>query len=1184
MRKAETKYNKDGSIQRIIEFSNGDFAVDLFPYKIKNRELFYDRNHPENIAPESFEYEEYWKQRLQNYLEGRWVNDEGTWVFMPPKLDFYINYVPIVDEERKTIKPRLRDNEWIMSYYGLCAEGFSGFELDEEYTCNELVEKWEAYEKDNKKELKAYELSQLESSNYTRKKDGSYKKYINAWVYLTEHYLLTHKKDFSLGKAVYENNKYDEMTLAARTIGKSFYGFAGNLLHEWLTNGAKSVEEFKKFGSNQKLFGAGAVKANQLDRSLGIIKRMYNDMPGSYVYGIDDKGKEDKVNGFLYKRIIGSWESGGKVEHKVENINNTIDISGSILQAPVLTPDNFKIFAGDRFAMIFIEEVGFVPFLKKLRNAFRDSLGVGKKKVGKACYLGCVCAGTKIYTKSGEVKNIEDLTIEDGIIGYDGRRSAEQVINFLKPPAKKECYRITTDSNTVIECSDDHPLLITRRHFTKKVSGKLLKRSLYQEAKHIKVKDQLLMPSKVDVFGANKIDNARLYGLLIGDGNYSINSSPTLSVSERDIMDYAEPKSIGFSKMYTQKNGEDYKQLTFGRGIKNELIENGMYGQVKENKRLPKNIHTYSKESLAELLAGYFDADGNIYYNSKKDIVRVVLTSICKELLEEVKYQLLKFGIHCSIIKENRNTKPSEEYKGHKNHIFRLYINQQQDLVTFRDNIKLLNKSKVEKLSKIKDSKYKVFDTIFELNPLNNKEGYFNRLDNSDILKNLRYETVTKVEFIGEKEVYNLNCNDNHNYISNKFITRQTGGDMEAIQDAKEMFENPEAFSIYGIPNYFDKNRQGTIGLFLSACLKAEEFKDSNGNTIYEDALLDVIEQREGEYEKSDSTTFWEFIAFNPLYPKEMLRPSSKSVLPIVEMSEHRGTLIITDKWKNRASIGSFKWDMNESSKVGFRRDFDNSLYIINDWGKDKELHNREGGWVMYEDVMPQRPDNLYYILYDPAAHSGEGTSLHSGLVYKHKFTGGNQSMQETFVAEFIGRKPTLEQNFEEIIRAALYYNAQILPEVNTPGFVEWAERKGWGHFIMYEPQRFLSEVRRTPQKFTHRKGIRVDDIINKWSLTRFGDWLRQPIMVDEDGVPLKFRFQNIFSLRLLDEGINFTLDNKTEYDHMSSALLLMPLLLEIEEDYVEILDEFADPLQNKYSKYSALDYKPKGRSRFINY
>jgi hypothetical protein len=32
--------------------------------------------------------------------------------------------------------------------------------------------------------------------------------------------------------------------------------------------------------------------------------------------------------------------------------------------------------------------------------------------------------------------------------------------------------------------------------------------------------------------------------------------------------------------------------------LKDKLIEAGLYGLVKENKRLPKNIHTYDKESL----------------------------------------------------------------------------------------------------------------------------------------------------------------------------------------------------------------------------------------------------------------------------------------------------------------------------------------------------------------------------------------------------------------------------------------------------------------------------------------------------------------------------------------------------------------------------------------------------------
>lgn len=801
--KATTKFNKDGSINRIIENANGDFAVDLFPYKIQNRELFYDRTHPVGISPESFEYEFYWGQRLKNYLEGRWVFDVDTWVFMPPKLDFYINYMIIVDEDRKKIPPRLRDNEWIMSYYDLCAEGFSGFELDEEYTCHELVGKMELIERQiqqgdkNPDEIKEFERKILDASTNIKKEDGTYKKYINAWEYLTEHYLILNKSDKPLGRALYENNKSDEMILAARAVAKSFYTFGGTFMHEWLTNGAKSIEDFQKDGSTQKLFAAGSVRKDQLERSMSIVKRFYNAMPGTYTYDVDDKGKEDKVLGFLYKSIVGTWDVGTKVEHKVPNTDNTIAISGNVMQLSVITPDAITSLAGDRMAMIIIEEVGFLSYIKRVRGAFRNSLRVGKKKIGKAIYLG-------------------------------------------------------------------------------------------------------------------------------------------------------------------------------------------------------------------------------------------------------------------------------------------------------------------------------------------------------------------------------------------------TGGDMEAIQDAKEMFESPEGFEIYPIPNYFDKNRTGKVGLFVPVYFQSEEFKDENGNTIYEQALGDAIDQREREFENADSTSFWEFVAFNPLYPREMLRPSSKSVLPVIEMTEHRGMLMMTDVWKHRSSIGTFRWDPTEVSKVGWRRDVEQKLYPINDWGKDKELHSREGAWIMYEDVMEHRPDHLYYILYDPAAQGGEGTSLHSALVYKHKFTGGNKSLQETFVAEFLGRKPKLEQNYEEVIRAALYYNAKILVERNVPGFSEWCESKGYYHLLLNEPTRVLTEVRRQPVKYSGRKGLRTDEAINKWNLTKLGDWLRDPIMTDEDGTPIKFRFQSMYSLRLLDEAINFRMERKTEFDHMSSAMLLMPLLLEISDESIEIVDDFEDINKSKYSKYSKIDYGIKRRSKFL--
>ena len=65
--------------------------VSIFPYQIKDVNLFYHRNHPINLHPKSFQFKKYWDDFTRKCIEGNWVNDKGTWVYMMPKLFFYFN-------------------------------------------------------------------------------------------------------------------------------------------------------------------------------------------------------------------------------------------------------------------------------------------------------------------------------------------------------------------------------------------------------------------------------------------------------------------------------------------------------------------------------------------------------------------------------------------------------------------------------------------------------------------------------------------------------------------------------------------------------------------------------------------------------------------------------------------------------------------------------------------------------------------------------------------------------------------------------------------------------------------------------------------------------------------------------------------------------------------------------------
>jgi hypothetical protein len=1166
--KARTKFNQDGSVNRIIEASNGDFAVDLFPYKIQNRELFYDRNHPINISPESFEYELYWGERLKNYLEGRWIYDVDTWVFMPPKLDFYINYMIIVDEDRKKIPPRLRDNEWIMSYYDLCAEGFSGFELDEEYTCHELVGKIEKIQRQkeqgdkNPDEIKEFEKKILDSSTAILREDGTYKKFIPAWEYLTEHYLITHKADKPLGSALYENNKSDEMILACRAAAKA-------LKPDELVLTQYGWEKIKNIKVGDRVYGSDGKLCN-VTQTTGIQKNL-----NMYKIKLRDGREIDSCEDHLWK----VWDK--NLNRKGEKNHYSVLSTKDIFENPVYDRIDSKYKKRHGEIKRIIESKYFLPLNSPIEYSEKD-LPIDPYFLG-------------LWIGDGHSHRPE-ITTED-----------EEIRDYCYKIAEEWKHKVTVSTKPDNKASSYH---ITKGRFCKREDRTLLDKFIELNLLNNKHIPRIYLESSIE----QRLELLR--GLMDSDGTASSRHAVFSNSNKNVVDDFVElSRSLGIyttifkkqAKLYGVEKKICYKvslkttQKIFNLERKHSLHTSqkpkgkvgagrfervGIIGIEKIDNHdgvciaVDNEDRTYITKDFIVTHNSFFTFGGNFMHewltNGAKSVQDFIKDGSTQKLFAAGSVRKDQLERSMSIVKRFYNSMPGNytygvDDKGKEDKVFGFLY---KSIVGTWDV-----GTKVEHKVPNTDNTIAISGNVMQLSvitpdAITSLAGDRMAMIIIEEVGFLSYVKRVRSAFrnslrVGKKKI-------------GKAIYLGTGGDMEAIQDSKEMFESPDGFEIYALPNYFDKNRAGSTGLFLSACLQSEEFKDENGNTIYEQALGDVIDQREREFENSDSTSFWEFVAFNPLYPREMLRPSSKSVLPVIEMTEHRGVLMMTDIWKHRSSIGTFRWDPTAVAKVSWRRDVEQKMYPINDWGKDKELHNREGAWIMYEDVMENRPDNLYYILYDPAAQGGEGTSLHSALVYKHRFTGGNKSLQETFIAEFIGRKPKLEQNYEEIIRAALYYNAKILVERNVPGFSEWCESKGYYHLLLNEPTRVLTEVRRQPVKYSGRKGIRTDDAINKWNITKLGEWLRDPIMEDEDGTPIKFRFQSMYSLRLLDEAINFKMERKTEFDHMSSAMLLMPLLLEISDESIEIVDDFEDINKSKYSKYSQIDYGIKKRSKFL--
>jgi hypothetical protein len=121
---------------------------------------------------------------------------------MPPKLYFYVNFASIllnksITSKQKTYaRPMLRDIDWETHLVYLEARGFSGFELDESFTCLRLLKNIELLTKEEIEEItKTY-------PNVTNEL-GQVKIYKEAYTYLRE---IHHT---NLGKPLYDNEAKD---------------------------------------------------------------------------------------------------------------------------------------------------------------------------------------------------------------------------------------------------------------------------------------------------------------------------------------------------------------------------------------------------------------------------------------------------------------------------------------------------------------------------------------------------------------------------------------------------------------------------------------------------------------------------------------------------------------------------------------------------------------------------------------------------------------------------------------------------------------------------------------------------------------------------------------------------------------------------------------------------------------
>lgn len=400
---------------------------------------------------------------------------------------------------------------------------------------------------------------------------------------------------------------------------------------------------------------------------------------------------------------------------------------------------------------------GLMTLNKGLSNIFGSTDGM------------CVCAGTKVFTSSGDIINIEDLIQEKGIIGWDENSHSILPNNIagIIEPRQKECLEIELKNGTILRCSIDHPILsnIKEKAESHRINGKRVayREWSFRRADELKVGNFVGLANNIDYWGTEKLPNAYLVGMLIGDGTYTYESSCRLCSVDPSTWKYIEDNNLGVinncSGNDPNKYSTEYRTYRIINGM--ELMKDlGIAYQSGTNKTLPKNLGKYDKDSICKMIAGLYDTDGSISVNEEKEQWKITFYQSNLDLLEHLKLLLQKLGIFSTIY--TRKTSINKLANGkiiNSNKSYRLEITDMYSANNFYNNIPLNIDYKKEHLERIHQML------------LNKKPQEHNELSGAKQYK------IISIKSIGIQTVYNLEASETHTYLANGIITHNTKTD-----------------------------------------------------------------------------------------------------------------------------------------------------------------------------------------------------------------------------------------------------------------------------------------------------------------------------------------------------------------------------------------------------------------------
>ena len=354
------------------------------------------------------------------------------------------------------------------------------------------------------------------------------------------------------------------------------------------------------------------------------------------------------------------------------------------------------------------------------------------------------------------------------------------------------------------------------------------------------------------------------------------------------------------------------------------------------------------------------------------------------------------------------------------------------------------------------------------------------------------------------------------------------------FESAKTLLYNTEVYNIQSIKNVYDKPKQGkpTFGYFFPAYMNRKGCYNKDGVSDVVKALVQVLMARYKAKYGSDPNSVLRVIAEMPITPAEAIIKVKSAFFPVAALTERLQQIDLDPKAFDDVYVGALTLDGKE---VKFKPTDD---IPIRKYGVD---NSTQGAIEIFE--LPQKnlngkiSEDRYIIGHDPVDNDqAESHSLSSTFVLD-LFT-------DRIVAEYTGRQPFAEDNFEIVRLLCLFYNAKCLYESNKKGIFAYFQKMSCTHLLADTPEYLRDEQMIKYSSWgSNAKGVNATAAINNFANGLIKDWLSKPVstIVEEDGESKEIKVPNLYFIRsraLLEELIAF--DPVRNFDRIRALGILM--------------------------------------------